>query len=349
MSEEFNDEYDEGTEGFEESEYEALTTEADEDDDADVSSEGSGAADERGEEEEASFGDDGSTDPDELGELEFVAGYDESMLESTRESLAESAPEERLLDAWYADPELGDPAIGAMLRGPAAASVFEVVIGVDDRRQITATTSYPWRAICSLKIKARDGSNWIGTGWLVGHRTVITAGHCVYIHNRGGWAREIEVIPGRNGTRRPYGSCKSSSLRSVKGWTRSKKRSHDYAGIILPRSCDYGRRLGYFGYGNYSTGTLRNLTVNVSGYPGDKPAGTQWWHARKIKRVTSRTIVYNIDTAGGQSGAPVWRIKNGKRYAVGIHTNGSSSGNSATRIVKAVYNNIKAWKALGQS
>lgn len=344
-----NDDFDESVEELDDSGFEPELEDANGDDDADVSSEGGGAADERGEEEAASYGAEGGADAEHAAGVEPVAGFDESILDASRESLAETMEEENLLDAWYADPDLGDPAVGAMLRGSAARSVAEVVIGTDDRIRITNTTTYPWRTICSLRIKAKDGSSWIGTGWLVGYRTIITAGHCVYIHGRGGWASSIEVIPGRNGSNRPYESCTSSTLRSVKGWTKSKKRSHDYGAIILPRGCDYGRRLGYFGYGNYSASTLRNLTVNVSGYPGDKPSGTQWWHARKVKRVTSRTIVYNIDTAGGQSGSPVWRLKNGSRYAVGIHTNGSSSGNSATRIVKGVYDNIKAWKALGQS
>ncbi|RMH36547.1 MAG: serine protease [Nitrospirae bacterium] len=223
----------------------------------------------------------------------------------------------------------------------------EVVIGRDDRVRITGTTSYPWRAICSLLITAKDGSRWIGTGWLVGPRTVITAGHVVYIHSRGGWVRQIEVIPGRNGSSRPYGSCVSTAFRSVKGWTKSKKRSHDYGAIILPKSCPFGRRVGYFGYANLNFFSLLGLKVNLSGYPGDKPSGTQWWHARRIKFVTGRTLVYNIDTAGGQSGSPVWRYKNGKRHVVGIHTNGSSAGNSATRITKPVFKNIKKWKAEG--
>jgi glutamyl endopeptidase len=316
-------------------------------DDVEVSSEG-GTSFEEGEFDEAFFGEEGASAAENYSGIEAVAGFDELILDASRESLAEQLGDEKLLDAWYAD--LGDPAIGALLQQPSVSeSLAEVVIGKDDRIRINATTSYPWRTICSLLITARDDSRWIGTGWLVGNRTVITAGHVVYIHGRGGWAKSVEVIPGRNAAARPYGSCVATSLRSVKGWTQKRKRSRDYGAIILPRSCDYGKRLGYLGYGNYSRSTLRNLTVNLSGYPGDKPSGTQWWHARRIKSVTSRTLVYNIDTAGGQSGSPVWRVRNGKRYAVGIHTNGSSSGNSATRITKAVFKNIKKWKAEGQS
>lgn len=280
-------------------------------------------------------------------ELELVEGFDESILEMGRDQLPGQSDEAHLLDAWYAD--FADADTTALIRQQPHLSetTAEVVIGTDDRIRITNTTAYPWRTICSLRITARDGSRWIGTGWLVGPRTVITAGHVVYMHSRGGWVRSIEVTPGRNAANRPFGFCNATNFHSVKGWTRKRKRSHDYGAIILPRDCRYGSQLGYFGYANLNFFSLFNLNVNLSGYPGDKPSGTQWWHARRIKWVTGRTLVYNIDTAGGQSGSPVWRLKNGKRHVVGIHTNGASSGNSATRITKPVFNNIKHWKALG--
>jgi len=280
------------------------------------------------------------------GDLEMEKGFDPTILEKEREDLTDPEDDSNLLDAYYAD--LGDPVMGTLLKQKSEIqkSISEVVIDRDDRIQIKGTKKYPWRTICSLRITAKDGSRWIGTGWLVGPRTVMTAGHVVYMHSRGGWAKSIEVIPGRNGSSKPFGSCKSRHFHSVKGWTSSRNRKYDYGCIVLPKNCAYGKRLGYFGFGCYSNSTLKKLVVNLSGYPGDKPAGTQWWHARRIKAVTSRTLVYNIDTAGGQSGSPVWWYKNKRRYAVGIHTNGSLGGNSATRIVKPVYNNIKKWKKM---
>ncbi|MCP4582498.1 MAG: serine protease [candidate division Zixibacteria bacterium] len=280
-------------------------------------------------------------------EIEPIEGFDETILDMNRDEVATGVDENRLLDAWYA--EFADPVTSALIQQQPglAQTVAEVVIGRDDRVRITNTRAYPWRCICSLLITARDNSRWIGTGWLCGPGTVITAGHVVYMHRHGGWARRIEVIPGRNAASRPFGSVTVTHLRSVKGWTRKRKRSHDYGAIILPSSNKYGNRLGYFGFANLSFFSLMGLKVNLSGYPGDKPAGTQWWHARRIKFVTPRTLVYNIDTAGGQSGSPVWRLRKGKRHAVGIHTNGSTAGNSATRITRPVYKNIKKWKKIG--
>ncbi|MHA6719845.1 trypsin-like serine peptidase [Sphingomonas sp. RS6] len=223
----------------------------------------------------------------------------------------------------------------------------EVVIGVDNRVRVQATSSYPWRAICGLKIQAANGQRFIGTGWLISPRTVITAGHCVFLHGAGGWASSIEVVPGLNDASRPFGSHVGTALRSVTGWTQGKKRENDYGAIILPANSRPGAQTGTFGFATRDDAFLKNAMLNLSGYPGDKGGNQQWFMAQKAKSVSSRVLTYDIDTAGGQSGAPVWILQNNQRYAVGIHTNGAASGNSATRIVKAVFDNLLAWKALG--
>lgn len=220
----------------------------------------------------------------------------------------------------------------------------ETVCGRDDRVRITATSGIPWRMICQLIITRKDGGRSRCTGWFIGPGTVMTAGHCVYSHSAGGWARQIEVIPGMNASSRPFGSATSSNLRSVGGWTRSAKVTHDYGCIILDNKL--GRRTGWFGFANLSDASLRNLLLNNSGYPGDKQFGTQWYNAGRVTRVTDRRLYYMLDTAGGQSGSPTWRFKDGKRHAVGIHAYGGCP-NKSTRISKPVFDNMKKWKTLG--
>ncbi len=229
-----------------------------------------------------------------------------------------------------------------------ALQQLEVIIGTDDRVQIQQTSAKPWRRICHLRIKAANGSNFLGTGFFIGPRTLITAGHCVYMSSQGGWVQSIEVSPGRNGNSRPYGKCDATSFRSVRGWVSNKSRDHDYGAIILPASCPTAK-IGAFGYANYTDTYLKSKRLNTAGYPGDKPAGTMWFHGRKATGLTSRVITYDIDTAGGQSGSPVWLTANGKRKVVGIHTNGSPGGNSATRIVKPVFDNLSRWRSEGGS
>jgi len=223
----------------------------------------------------------------------------------------------------------------------------EVIIGPDNRVRINPTTSYPWRAICALKITAANGRGFIGTGWLISPRTVITAGHCVFMHAEGGWVRSIQVIPAQNDGLSPYGSCSSNVLRSTQGWVNSKNRDFDYGAIILPTNCRLGATVGYFGFAVRDNSFLMASALNLSGYPGDKGGRQQWFMAQRPKSVSSKVITYDIDTYGGQSGAPVWVLQSGNRYGVGIHTNGHSSGNSATRIDQSVYNNLLNWKNLG--
>lgn len=261
----------------------------------------------------------------------------EPVLEESGFTSSES--DEQALDAFYAS--------YSELIAEALQHRAEVIIGADNRTRISPTTSYPWRAICALKITAKDGSKWIGTGWLIGPRTVITAGHCVYMHDRGGWAKSVEVIPAMNDASRPYGSGISANLRSVTGWTQSKKRENDYGAIILPENYKPGNTTGYFGYGVKDDSYIKSAILNLSGYPGDKGGNQQWFMAMKAKSVSTRVITYEIDTMGGQSGAPVWVKVGNARTCLGIHTNGHSSGNSATRIVSAVFSNLQAWKNQG--
>lgn len=226
--------------------------------------------------------------------------------------------------------------------------VFEMpesVCGNDSRVQINQTTAIPWRWNCKLVIHLANGGKAGGTGFLIGPCTVMTAGHCVHTGNGGQWATKIEVIPGMNGASRPYGTYISSNLRSVTGWTQDGKVTHDYGAIILGSNQNVGCKVGYFGFASYSDATLQNMLVNTAGYPGDKPSGTQWFMADKIKTVESRRLHYMIDTYGGQSGSAVWRLTEGKRYAVGIHAYGGCP-NKATRIVKAVFDNMTDWRNL---
>lgn len=255
-----------------------------------------------------------------------------------QEDTTEDASGEQLLDAYFASyPE--EIPTESISRG------LEVVIGQDDRKKLswTETLGFPYRMICALKITAQNGSRWVGTGWLAGPRTVITAGHCVYMHDQGGWAKSIEVIPAQNSFISPW-KTSSGSLRSVTGWTQNKDSNYDYGAIILPASAAFGNMLGFFGFASLSDATLMSKFLNISGYPGDKGHIDQWYHGRTPSSLTGQKIFYTIDTAGGQSGAPIWYVDGNNRTVVGIHTNGASTANSGTRINSGVFSMISNWK-----
>jgi glutamyl endopeptidase len=257
-------------------------------------------------------------------------------------SRTEAAPAELWTPPTADLPDIGEASFGPL---PAAP---ETVHGPDDRIQITNTSVYPWRAHASLLIQAADNSMWIGTGWFIGPHTLATAGHVVYIKNSGvpgrdGWVKNISVMPGRNGSSLPYGSVTSTNFRSVTGWVNSGEQNYDYGAIVIPT--DLGGTTGWFGFGVWSDADLLAVTGNISGYPGDKPAGTEWYDARGIASVDTRKVYYDIDTAGGQSGSGVYRFANGGRYGIAVHAYGGVSTNSGSRIVTPVFNNFVAWKA----
>ncbi len=279
-----------------------------------------------------SEGKDPKSSPPKPGGTEVVPGHRHSV---------------KPLNETFTAPSSPLPDIGEASFGPPP-KITETVHGPDDRVQITNTSVYPWRAHASLLITAADNSMWIGTGWFIGPHTLMTAGHVVFIKNSGvagrdGWVKKIQVMPGRNGPTLPYGSVTSSSFHSVLGWTNNGDENYDYGAIIIPT--DLGNTVGWFGLGVWSDADLKASVANISGYPGDKPAGTQWYDHRQIAAVNSRKVFYDVDTAGGQSGSAVYRIINGGRYGVAVHAYGGATTNSGTRIVTPVFNNMVAWKA----
>jgi glutamyl endopeptidase len=268
------------------------------------------------------------------GDVEAVEGY--------------TAPPTGVAAEMLAAVDGGLRDIGEASFGEPPDRHMEAVIGVDDRVQMTATGTYPWRVHCSLRITAADGSQWIGTGWFCGPRTVITAGHCVFIKNSGvpgrdGWVQSVTVIPGRNVDQHPFGVAVSDDLRSVRGWAEDGNQEYDYGAILL--STPLGDQTGWLGFGAFSDATLLASVGNLSGYPGDKPAGTQWYHARTVTSVSPHKVYYDIDSFGGQSGSAVYRIADGGRYAVAVHAYGGASANSGTRITSDVFDNLQAWTA----
>ena len=266
----------------------------------------------------------------ETGEATAATGTGEA----PAETYVESSTAEDLFEVEGFDPQTTE----------FADEQFERIHGRDDRVRVYGTRTFPWRTICKLEITAANGRRFGCTGSMIGPRTVLTNGHCVFLHNNGGWARSIRVIPGKNGSSEPFGSATSRHFHSVRGWTRDRSSNYDYGVIILPSNNKLGNRTGWMGLANLSFFSLLGLRINSSGYPGDKPYGTQWWNSNNILAVTARRVYYRIDTYFGQSGSPNWRYKNGKRHIVAVHNTGGSVMNGGVRLSKPVFNNLVNWK-----
>ena len=262
---------------------------------------------------------------------------------ATLESVAEEFPDasdEVPIDAWYGSfgTRLSRVLASRGTGGSMEEMTAEVIIGRDDRVRVTNTLAYPYGCICHLSIRSRNGGLFVGTGWLADEQTVITAGHCLYMHREGGWAASIDVYPGRNGTSIPH-RARASRMWSTRGWTEQRSAPADYGAIRLENKIE---GLGTFGYGALTNEELRSNLFYIVGYPADK-RGEMWGHGRRLSNVESQVLFYDIDTYGGNSGGPLFTSLKGDSIVAGIHNYGDVSGNSATRITNTVYQRIQGW------
>ena len=242
--------------------------------------------------------------------------------------------------------------------GPAA----ETPISPDRRVQVTSTTAYPARATVWITFnKSASSTGWSCTGFMIAENVVATAGHCVNFGTSGGTGffqkSSFRIYPGRNGSSSPYlcpggGVARAQQLWTNATWNSSGAETHDYGAITL--TCDLGRTTGYFGW--TSSGHTVGSEVDTQGYPADKPSGTQWdadncstsplstsFVQCTIAATTSQQLFYKNDTAGGQSGSPLFRVTStGCTCAIGIHAYGlhgsspHSTNNHGTRVNSAV-------------
>ncbi|MCO4769625.1 MAG: trypsin-like peptidase domain-containing protein [Deltaproteobacteria bacterium] len=240
---------------------------------------------------------------------------------------------------------------------PEDEEFLETIIGGDDRQRIRDTETYPWRMICQVEITwPSDSRGFVGTAWLVAPRTLVTAGHCVYDPQYGGWATELKITPGRDGSERPFSSFVSAAYSTTNHWFHNQSEDHDFAAIHLDEdAAAQVAELGHFSVAVLPGRELTGLNVNLSGYPVDK-GGRQMWHdAKRITGLTKKRVFYDMDSFGGQSGAPVfaWENPDDAPQVIGIHAYGTGAtprhmditANSAPRITPDVLAVLREWIA----
>jgi V8-like Glu-specific endopeptidase len=218
----------------------------------------------------------------------------------------------------------------------------------DDRQEITDTTQFPWSSICKLYIEAQDSSHYIGSGAIVDEFHVLTVGHCLYIHEAGGWAEEIIVVPGMDGSYEPYGVAYATNMRTYEAWIQSESYQHDWGLITLDRSI--GNLTGWMGrQTEHYTDPIYSGVLNTAGYPGDLDFGeVMYFCGDNGDRADEYNHWFWMDTAGGQSGSPIWRYNGTHRYILSILAYeylGGIDANFGTRLNTDKYDQLNAWLA----
>ena len=259
----------------------------------------------------------------------------------------------------------GKPVHGRAPEGERSRTGLLSVIGKDDRQRIRNTGFVPWRMICALRIHAAGGTS-VGTGWMIGPRTVLTAGHCI-LHDRMGALERIEVIAGRDGEAEPHGRIEVPAARTDvhPRWRTGREPDRDVG--VLHLDTELGRSTGWFATAMAADEALEGVLMNVAGYPYEVEVnafGEQldpprviggrelWWNSDGLSSAEDERIFYATDTSGGQSGGPVWTStdQGGMPIGLGIHAYGigrasvgDQARNSAVRIDQDLADRITDW------
>lgn len=220
----------------------------------------------------------------------------------------------------------------------AARLGLETVIGRDNRTRVTDTDMSPWRMICSIRVTRGSITN-VGTGFMIGPRTLLTAGHVLVSPDKPHLPSTVQVIPGLNGEKAPYRSHYAERFSVHPKWTKEYSPACDLALIHLGQPL--GNETGWFRVDAKASSDMIGHWVHVTGYPAEKkealgqetsvPLTRQacqlWHHAAPIDRFEVGRVFYRVDTTEGQSGAPIYLLEDDQNYAtptaVGIHAYGT--------------------------
>jgi glutamyl endopeptidase len=179
--------------------------------------------------------------------------------------------------------------------------------GNDNRVQIQDTTVFPFSAVARIEGQFTPKNVFICTGWMLGPSTVVTAGHCIYdFADTKQFAYNITVTPAYNAAASspaPFGRCKALRGIVLSPWLDTGGMAYDYG--VYQLDCRIGEQTGNLGF-KIVRGCGVGTSVTVTGYPMDKGSTTMWSGLGSTNSCDANSIYYNANTAGGQSGGPVW-------------------------------------------
>jgi V8-like Glu-specific endopeptidase len=247
------------------------------------------------------------------------------------------------------------PQDGVSLADEKTALDDGLIVGDDDRVSGDHTKP-PFNMVCRILayVPGQQNRAELGTGWIIGSRTVVTAGHVVFnpaVFGNGnrGFADHVEVVPGYNvGAEKPFGIYESQKILVHDQYITTQSKDFDIAVIELSSHLD--QQLSRLQFKVLDDRSLRGQKARVTGYDKKINSGRSMMSATAtIVGVEPQRLFHLADTRRGTSGAPVWIEGDKQPVVVGIHTEGIDAEpnvldrmNSATRISSAIAKWIEA-------
>lgn len=203
----------------------------------------------------------------------------------------------------------------AAAAGPApdSSSMSDLsIVSAEDSRE------YPRRMACRLTITYPDGTTAQGSGAMIDAFHVITAGHCVYDHDYGGYATSILVEPAYDIHRAnptPFGTASWTDADPVliwSEWVSRRRHKHDIAVIRVDRAV--GGLTSWFGTGwSSSCSTYKDNNFYAGSYPSESHTGVDmyWRYGEFDACPNGYETRFRKDGYGGESGSGYYRITSG--------------------------------------
>jgi len=187
------------------------------------------------------------------------------------------------------------------------------------------STQQPFRGVYLMTITYSNGASYRCTGWAVDEFHAITAGHCMWDSDAGGFPTKVTLFPS-DGGRAAYGYATATSM-----WVENRFSQLTWPDCV-PYDFAYMRLNWRIGY---RTGWLQlssalpapNTRLDVLGYPSEPPAYTgninliaTTAHMNGVAAPTLFDITSEL--YGGNSGGPVYMTdSSNNRFGLGVLSN----------------------------